>query len=92
MQSPSSKLEKFLKSNPEYKEFLTAIIEKEKELIEKAVDHELKEKLIQKSKAFVDYDFENFKNPSRSDFKYKLELIDNSDKDFKVLEKAVKYK
>ena len=92
MTSPKSKLEKFLKGNPEYKDFFDEIIEKEKEAIHKDVDHELKEKLIQKSKAFVDYDVENFKKPSCCDFKYKLELLENSDNDFQVLEKALKPK
>ena len=60
MQPQKSKIEKFLKSNPEYKEFCAEIIEKEKEKIQKEeVDYKLIEKLIPKAKTFVDYDVQN---------------------------------
>ena len=85
-------VEEFLKKNPNFKDFLRGYIEKEEEQIKKKLEEEkveLSENVKSNFKKHFDYDVENFKKQSLPGFKYQLELLEKSDRDFKLLKKSL---
>ena len=87
-QSTKTKVEDFLKSSPNCKDFLTDLIEKKEIKMNEEMEKYKKEALVEKAKEFIQYDTANFKTSSSEGFKYKLELLNKDDSDYKLLESS----
>ena len=89
MQSTKTKVVKFLRSFPNYKTFLNVLIKKEMDKIYKEIEKDNKEEMIEKAKELFEYDTASFKKSVFHGFKYKLEILDTDDSDYKVLKSSV---
>ena len=86
MQATNKKVNIFLKSYPKCKTFLEDLLKKEENKINKEIEDEDKEELVENAKNKFEYDIKNFKNTSSESFNYKLKSLNNDDSDYKVLE------
>ena len=80
-----------LKSHPNCESFLQEKIKKVEDVIKKEEEDYKNEIVFNKDKKLCEYDVTNFKNLVLPGFKYKLDMLDNDDKDYKLLESSLKY-
>ena len=88
MQSTKTKVEDFLRSRPNCKDFFNDLIKKEEDKINEEMGKYEKEDLVEKAKKLLEYDTANFKTSLSEGFKYKLEVLNNDDSDYKLLESS----
>ena len=86
MESIKSKIDEFLKTNPNLEGFLRDYIEKAKAEINKEIEKEVIKEIILETKNTLEYDVGQFKKPFHTEFKYKLEQLESSDSEFKIFE------
>ena len=91
VESIKNKVEEFLKSHPDCRDFLQDIIKEAEEEINKEKNDYEKGVVFEKAKDFCACDVSNFKNSVLSGFKYKLELLKTNDPDYELLENSIKF-
>ena len=91
MQSIKKRVEEFSKNHSDRRNFLQNFIEKKEEEINKVKDDYEKGKIFHKAKETCEYDVANFKRSVLPGFKYKLELLENNDPDYKLLERSINF-
>ena len=85
MPSTKIKVDEFLKSSPKCTSFVNDVIKKEDDVMKKEIEKDNKEELLEKAKQLFEYDIENLRRPVLSGSKYKLDLLNKEDADYKLL-------
>ena len=88
MPSTKKEIDDFLRSYPNCKSFLYDFMKRKKEELKNEIKKDKMTNLVEKAKSLIEYDVTNFKKSDLPQFKYKLELLQSDDSDFKVLEKS----
>ena len=88
MDSIKNKVREFVESHPSCRSFLQDIVDKREDEIKKEENDFKERKAFDKAKKLFEYDVTNFKKPVLQGFKYKLEMLENDDGDYKFLESS----